>query len=236
MHPKEAKKQRLGTGYLTHGILENSHIFSDVNLDDNKAFQRFLEEPDKLHFLLYPAEDAWFIDSPPKENDVNGDANRDNDDLESFKNKTIVLHLLDATWPCAKKMMRVSHTLQQMKKVSFRRNYESRFLIKHQPHEACLSTIETVYHCLQGLKEKGLEPHIENKHHNLLDTLDELVAFQLKCELDPNIPSTRGHKPKGGDRLEKGSLKKARIRPKKNRLFYWDVERSPVGRKETKEN
>ncbi len=229
MHPKEAKKQRLGTGYLTHGILENSRIFSDVNLDDNRAFQRFLEESDKHHLLLYPAEDAWSIDSPLEEDD----ATIDKETLDSLKGKTIVLHLLDATWPCAKKMMRVSQTLQQMKKVSFSRNYESRFLIKHQPHEACLSTIETVYHCLQALKEKGLEPHIENKHHNLLDTLDELVAFQLKCELDPNIPSTRGHKPKGGDRLEKGSLKKARIRPKKNRLFYWDVERSPVGRKET---
>lgn len=222
MHPKEAKKQRLGTGYLTHGVLENSRIFSDVNLDENIAFQRFLEESDKLHLLLYPAEDAWSIDSPTssflEENDK--------------EEKTIVLHLLDATWPCAKKMMRVSQTLQQMKKVSFNKNYESRFLIKHQPHEACLSTIETVYHCLQGLKEKGLEPDIGNKHQNLLDTLDELVAFQLKCELDPNIPSSRGHKPKGDDKKEKGSLKKARIRPKKNRLFYWDVERSPVGRKD----
>lgn len=224
MHPKEAKKQRLGTGYLTHAILKNSRIFSDVNLDENQEFQRFLEEPDKVHLLLYPAEDAWSIDTP-----------FDND-FQGTEGKTIVLHLLDATWPCAKKMMRLSSTLQRMKKVSFSKNYESRFLIKHQPHEACLSTIETVYHCLEGLKAKGLEPTLSKKHQNLLDTLDELVAFQLKCELDPNIPSTRGHKPKGGERLEKGQLKKARIRPKKNRLFYWDVERSPVGHSDKKQD
>lgn len=210
----------MGTGHLTHAILKNSRIFSDVNLDENKEFLRFLDEPNTLHLLLYPAEDALSIDTDQKLQEHFPDENNA---------PKIVLHLLDATWPCAKKMMRLSKTLQRMKKVSFSKNYKSRFLIKHQPHEACLSTIETVYHCLQGLKEKGLEPQIETKHQNLLDTLDELVAFQLKCELDPNIPSNRGHKPKGKERIDKGSLTKPRIRPKKNRLFYWDVERSPIG-------
>ncbi len=220
MHPKEAKKQRLGTGHLSHAILENSRLFSEVNLDQDREFQKFLRGPDFFHMLLYPAEDAWPIDSslaPQEKGHI--------PTPPIPRGKTLVLHVLDATWPCAKKMMRVSQCLKELPKVSFQQSYRSRFLIKHQPHEACLSTIETLYYCLEALKKYGLEPELEEKHQNLLDTLDALVKFQVKCENDPNIPSTRGRKPKS-----KKHLKEARIRPKKNRLFYWDIDRSPVGR------
>lgn len=220
MHPKEAKKQRLGTGHLSHAILENSRVFSDVNLDNNSEFQKFLQEPDTIHLLLYPAIDAWPIDG-----EVEFPYTK-----TSNVNKKIVLHLIDATWPCAKKMMRLSKCLQEMPKVSFQKKYRSRFLIKHQPHEACLSTIETVYYCLDSLKSHGFERNLENKHQNLLDALDALVSFQVQCENDPDLPSTRGHKPKS-----KKNLKEARIRPKKNRLFYWDIDRSPVGHGDKKE-
>jgi DTW domain-containing protein YfiP len=220
MHPKEAKKQRLGTGHLSHAILKNSRTFSEVNLDEDREFQKFLKEPDLFHMLLYPATDAWPIDG-----NIFSDRTQENLVSPVPKGKKLVLHVLDATWPCAKKMMRVSQILKDMPKVSFCQNYRSRFLIKHQPHEACLSTIETLYYCLESLKGQGLEPQLQEKHQNLLNTLDALVQFQVKCEHDPDIPSSRGRKPQG-----KGHLKEARIRAKKNRLFYWDIKRSPVGR------
>lgn len=218
MHPKEAKKQRIGTGYLTKACLKNAKIFSDVNLDDNTGFRNFLNDENYHHVLLYPDSQAWPIDDPQ--------FNQIPEELQQGHSKTLVLHLLDATWPCAKKMMRLSTLLQKMPRATFKQQYRSKFVIKHQPHEACLSTIETVFYCLEGLAKQGLEPNLNNNHHNLLQALDALVSFQLKCEHDPNIPSNRGTKPK-----TKTLLKKSRIRPKKNRLFYWDVKRSPIGAK-----
>lgn len=221
MHPKEAKKQRIGTGYLTKACLPNARLFSDVNLDENRAFREFLEDDRFNHVLLYPDSQAWPIDGPESAQEY------------GRPNKILVLHLLDATWPCAKKMMRLSKLLQQMPRATFTQNYHSRFVIKHQPHSACLSTIETVFYCLEGLKKQGREPNLKDEPQYLLQALDALVGFQLKCEHDPNIPSNRGRKPKIAS--DKIVLKKSRIRPKKNRLFYWDVERSPIGAKKGKE-
>lgn len=222
MHPKEAKKQRIGTGYLTKATVKNSYIFSDVNLDENSEFLAFLHDPHYQHVLLYPANNPDFIDegrmpaswiAPLKE-----------------QKKILVLHILDATWPCAKKMMRLSNCLQNLPKVSFKNSYRSRFIIKHQPHSDCLSTIETVYHCFNGLEKMGHE-EIGGKQDNLLKALDALVSFQIKCELDPEVPSNRGKKPKTPKNYDF-----SRIREKKNRLFYWDTEISPTGTKNNKES
>ncbi|MCR9205221.1 MAG: DTW domain-containing protein, partial [Halobacteriovoraceae bacterium] len=191
-----------------------------------KAFLDHLEDPERYHVLLYPAENPEFIDQqnipnswkPPLEEN----------------NKILTLHLIDATWPMAKKMMRVSKKLQEMPKVSFQKAYQSKFIIKHQPHECCLSTIETAFYCLEGLKDMGLENHLNREHDNLYEILDTLVRFQLKCEHDPNIKSSRGRKPFEKDPKKvttSKNLEYSRIREKKNRLFYWDVDRSPVGRK-----
>lgn len=216
MHPKEGKKQKIGTGRLTHAILENSHLFIDVNMDENSGFRRLLADPNRHHVLLYPSRNPEFIDQemiPPS--------------WETHllkEKKTLTFHILDATWPCAKKMMRESKLLQGLPTVSFKESYRSRFVIKHQPHEECLSTIETAYICYEGLRKMALEEPTLSAHENLQEALSALVKFQLDCENDPNLPSNRGTKPK-----EKKALTHSRIRPKKNRLFYWDLEKSEVG-------
>jgi DTW domain-containing protein YfiP len=222
MHPKEAKKQRIGTGYLTKATVKNSLIFSDVNLDDNNEFINFLDDPKYHHVLLYPAKNPDYIDGE----EIPSSWKTPLKDLK----KILVLHVIDATWPCAKKMMRLSRKLQSMPKVSFKNSYRSQFVIKHQPHSACLSTIETVYHCFNGLEEIGHE-FIEGNQANLIDALNALVNFQIKCEQDPDLPSTRGTKPSSTKTYEY-----SRIREKKNRLFYWDTEISPIGIKETDTN
>ncbi len=216
MHPKEGKKQKIGTGRMTHAILKNSHLFIDVNMDENQAFKKLLSDPHRHHVLLYPSRNPEYIDQadiPPSWTKP----------LLSQK-KILTFHILDATWPCAKKMMRESKLLQSLPTVSFKESYRSRFVIKHQPHEACLSTIETAFICYEGLKKMGLEKDLKNEHHNLNQALDALVQFQLDCENDPHLPSNRGSKPK-----TKKNLSHSRIRPKKNRLFYWDTEKSEVG-------
>lgn len=216
MHPKEAKKQKLGTGRLTHAAMKNSLIITDVNLDNNGEMQTIIQDSHRHVMLMYPAPDALNIDqyqelpAPLIEPILT-------------QKKTLTILLLDATWPCAKKMMKLSTCLHHLPKVSFGKNYKGRFLIKHQPDEHCLSTLETIYYALQGLNQMGYEDGLQ--HHpeeNLFELMDKMIEFQIKCASDPTIPSTRGRK----------SITRpteVRVRPKRHRLFYYDLEKSPIG-------
>jgi DTW domain-containing protein YfiP len=108
-------------------------------------------------------------------------------------------------------------------KVSFEQNYRGRFLIKHQPHENCLSTLETVYYCIKGLKKMGHETQLEScPEENLILLMDKMIEYQIKCASDPSIPSNRGRKATKGP-------SKVRVREKRHRLFYYDIEKSPIG-------
>jgi len=216
MHPKEAKKQRLGTGRMTHAAMTNSQIITDVNLDHNSKMQKLIEDPNRYIMLMYPAPDAVAIDKYeeiPRQLTIPL--------LQEKKSLTILL--LDATWPCAKKMMKLSTCLHNLPKVSFSQTYKGRFLIKHQPDENCLSTLETIYYGLQGLKKMGFEDKLEHcPEDNLFELMDKMIEFQIKCASDPSIPSTRGRK-------SKTRPTEVRVRAKRHRLFYYDLEKSPIG-------
>jgi DTW domain-containing protein YfiP len=206
MHPMEAKKQRLGTGRMTLATLDNSDIIVEENPDDSQIFKNYLNDPALNCYLLYPAQDAIDLSSSQIT------------ELTPVK-KQNVFFILDATWPCAKKMMRLSTQLKKMNKVSFNEDYQSEFLIKHQPDHACLSTIESVYHTLNLLHDAKLEDVSLN---HFLDPFRALIAFQMKCATDPNIPSNRGRK-------REKAITKQRVRPKTHRLFFWDVNKSQKG-------
>ncbi len=216
MHPKEAKKQKLGTGRMTHAAMENSKIITDVNLDHNSEMQKLIADPSRHLMLMYPAPDAVAIDAHEEIPSELSTPLRE-------EGKTLTILLLDATWPCAKKMMKLSTCLHNLPKVSFSQTYTGRFLIKHQPDENCLSTLETIYQGIQGLKKMGYE---ENLNHcpedNLFELMDKMIEFQIKCASDPTIPSTRGRK-------SKRRPTEVRVRAKRHRLFYYDLEKSPVG-------
>lgn len=208
MHPKEAKKQKLGTGRMSHACLPNSEIIVAELLDENKQFQDIINNKSYNSYLLYPADNAIVLG--------------DHHDKDVFKSKKQnVIFVLDATWPCAKKMMRLSKSLKLMNKVSFKTTHKSKFLIKHQPHENALSTIESIYFTLRYLSEWDEESDHEN-YDSLLEVFNEMIKFQIKCATDPSIPSNRG---------KKSSVvpKKQRIRPKTHRLFFWDVDKSKSG-------
>lgn len=212
MHPKEAKKQRLGTGRMSYASLKNSTIIVEENPDDSETFRDMLSEESNDCYLLYPGDDALILGT-----------NQGRALGEKIKRhrKDLVFFILDATWPCAKKMMRLSHQLKDMNKVTFPAVHRSEFLIKHQPDIACLSTIESVFHTLNYLNDDGIE---DLETTRFLDPFHAMIAFQQKCASDPTIPSNRGQK-------REGVVKEQRVRPKTHRLFFWDVNKSHVGQR-----
>ena len=214
MHPKEARKQKLGTGRMSLATLENSQMFCAINFDEHRPFQKLLKDPSRHVVLVYPAHDAEALDD---------ELPQQWDQLINSEGKILTLLLLDATWPCAKKMMKLSSTLHTLPMASFSKEYQGKFIIKHQPNHLCLSTLETIVHALNGLVRMGLEES-SSPIENLWAPFAEMMKFQVMCAEDPTIESNRGRKAVKSERPQG-----TRVREKKNRLFYWDLEKSKLG-------
>jgi len=168
MHPKEARKERVGTGRLAHLAMTNSEIVIDKTFDDSKIISKIKNDNT---IILYPGPDSC------KTKRLNT--------LDTINlNRPLNVLLIDGTWPCAKSMMRDSYILHNIPKVSFQNTYQSKFSIKHQPDNFCLSTIESIYYFLDELNDLGIES-LGDSHNILLTTLQKLVKIQKECAKDP---------------------------------------------------
>ena len=171
MHPKEYKKEKSGTGHMTKLQLENSEIIVGVDFTNNKRVNEILNEEQGDSFLLYPGKDSFNLSV------------RKSPEIISFIGAHPYIFLLDGTWPCARKMLKLSKNLQKLKRVSFDNKIISKFIIKQQPDSLCLSTIESVYTVLNLLKEGDLE-NCETK--DFLIPFEKMIEYQLEYILNPN--------------------------------------------------
>ena len=176
MHPKEFKQEKANTGRLTHLCLSNSEIVCGVSFDENSRVQKLIADKQNFPVLLYPGKDAWNLSV--------GGMKREN-----LSGRRLVVFLLDATWACARKMLKLSRSLQALPKMMFVPTAPSRYRIKQQPQEGCLSTLETVHEMLLALEKAGIDEYpLPNQ---LLEIFDRMQNFQIRCAEDPNLPSYR---------------------------------------------
>lgn len=181
MHPKEYKKEKNGTGHMTTLQLENSEIIVGVDFTNNNRVNELLTKENSSSFLLYPGKDNFNLSV------------RKSSELRPFMGENPNLFILDGTWPCARKMLKLSKNLQQLKRVSFDNEIKSKFIFKQQPEPLCLSTIESVYTVINLLKEGALE-QCDTK--DFLIPFEKMIEYQVEYILNPNInsyrPSTTG--------------------------------------------
>jgi len=170
MHPKEYKKEKNGTGHMTKLQLKNSEIIVGVDFTNNNRVNEILTK-EKNSFLLYPGKDNFNLSI------------RESSEINSFMGTNPHIFILDGTWPCARKMLKLSKNLQNLKRVSFDNKIKSKFIIKQQPNSLCLSTIESVYTVLNLLKEGDLE-QCETK--DFLIPFEKMIEHQLEYLLNPN--------------------------------------------------
>lgn len=165
MHPKEFKKTKNGTGRMTHLSLPNSEIFIDVDFSDHTAVNALIDNHNNLCYLLYPGSDSLHL-------------NAQKIDLQ---NKQLVIFILDSTWPCSMKMLRLSKNLQHLPKLSFTHTKCSQFQIKEQPKDFCLSTIESTLTILELLNAHGLETIEDAEFEPFLEPFLSMVEYQIGC-------------------------------------------------------
>jgi DTW domain-containing protein YfiP len=178
MHPKEYKKEKNGTGHMTKLQLENSEIIVGVDFTNNNRVNEILAKENSSSFLLYPGKDNFNLST------------RKSSEINSFMGNNPHIFLLDGTWPCARKMLKLSKNLQKLKRVSFDNKIKSKFIIKQQPESLCLSTIESVYTVLNLLKGGGVE-QCETK--NFLIPFEKMIEYQIECILSPNNKNYRSN-------------------------------------------
>lgn len=171
MHPKEFKQEKAGTGRLTHLCLSQSEIHMGVGFDEHESVQALIQDPRNLPMLVYPSAGA---------------RNLSHGDLKpaDLGERQLVVFLLDATWALAKKMLRLSPSLQRLPRLMFTPSAPSRYVIKQQPVEGCLSTLEATHELLLALERSGLDEY--PLPEQLLGLFARMQDYQLRCARDPS--------------------------------------------------
>jgi len=178
MHPKEFKKTKNGTGHLTHLSLPNSEIYIDIDFSTHRAVNALIYDNNNLCYVLYPGKESLNLNTTMIE--TNG--------------KQVVIFIIDSTWPCSVKMLRLSKNLQSLPRISFIHSKCSQFHIKEQPKEFCLSTIESTLTILELLHAQGIEKIDAEEFEHFLDPFISMVSYQIQCALSSDSnpsPSVR---------------------------------------------
>jgi DTW domain-containing protein YfiP len=168
-HPLERKKT-VGTARMTHLCIENSLLVPGIDFDRNPVVNQLLEDPENHCVVLYPGPGAKNISLPEFQ------------DSKTWvpENKTLVIFVVDGTWPCAKRMLRRSPKLLSIPQICFTPSKQSEYRFRRQPEEHCLSTIEAVHVMLEIL-----DPSVNSGH--LLELFRTLVDQQVRFSSHGNV-------------------------------------------------
>jgi len=169
MHPKEFRKTKNGTGHMTNNSLNNCELHIGIDFTNHKRVNELLNDKSYEPYILYPDKNSIRLNTQSIPNE-----------------KKSLIFIIDSTWPCSKKMLRLSKNLHNLKKVSFEHNKSSQFKIKTQPNQHCLSTIESTLCLLEQLNLQEVESISNKSLNNFLKPFEKMVDYQIICALDDN--------------------------------------------------
>jgi DTW domain-containing protein YfiP len=170
IHPHEFKKVKNNTGRITHLSLEGSEFIMSESFKDNDRVNELIKTTNA--YILYPGKGSYTADSIPHKKDI-------------------TIFIIDATWPCSKKLLKLSPNLQLLPKISFDADKESIYQFKRQPNTFALSTIESTHVLLNQLNDANIEVLDKAKLDVFLNPFKKLIKIQLECENDPNLKGYR---------------------------------------------
>ena len=81
-------------------------------------------------------------------------------------------------------MLKLSPSLQALPRVMFNASGRSRYVIKQQPQDGCLSTLEATHEVLLALQHHGLDDYpLPDQLPTLFERMQD---FQIRCAADPS--------------------------------------------------
>lgn len=167
MHPKEFKKTKNGTGHMTNNSLNNCEFHVGIDFTNHKRVNELLNNKEYEAYVLYPDENSIKLNTQKLPNE-----------------KKSLIFIIDSTWPCSKKILRLSENLKSLKKISFDHNKSSQFKIKTQPNEYCLSTIESTLCVLEQLNFHNTENISKKSLDDFLNPFKKMINNQLEYTLE----------------------------------------------------
>jgi DTW domain-containing protein YfiP len=174
MHPKEYRKQKTGTGRMACLNLANSEIIPGIALDDHPRVRELLGDRRNFAALLYPSPGATNLSALGSADEGSAAARF----AEQLGGRRLVVFLVDSTWACSHSVLRASPGLARLPRLQFQPRELSRWVIKRQPHDYCLSTIEAIHELLCALETAGLDSYPDK--HRLLDAFAAMQDYQIE--------------------------------------------------------
>lgn len=197
MHPHEVKRVKVNTGRFTALSFQDAEILVGVGFVDCTRLRELVADPAYYPVLLYPRTGAANVSK--------GELG-----LADLGGRRLLVIVVDATWALAKKMVKLSPILQRLPALMFTPSVKSRWTVKRQPDELCLSTLESVHCLMLALEQAGLDRY--ERPDQLLTVFTALNEFQVACANDPakrNYRNRSAYTPQAG-RTAKRSGKSAR--------------------------
>ena len=170
IHPMEFKKVKNNTGRITHLSLPNSEFIMGLNFDNDKRVNELIKNTNA--YVLYPGSESLTASN-----------------IANDKENTIFI--IDATWPCSRKMMKSSPNLQHLPKISFTHSQPSIYEFKRQPNKKYLSTIESTHRLLKELSTSSKESIDNESIDSFLNPFKQLIKIQIDYEANPNLDGYR---------------------------------------------
>lgn len=195
-HPRE-RKVGVNTARLAHLSLPNSVLRIGLDFSHDQLVQATLADPQRQAALLFPGKDAIDVAAHPPDRPVH-------------------LIVLDGTWSQASKLLRANPVLARLPRYVLSPDQPSRYRIRTQPADYCVSTIEALASVLAVLER---QPSIAAA---LLAPFDAMVQRQLEYARESGFSSRH-----------------ARLRPSSDlrpwQWFVWRKERIVLVAGETNE-
>ena len=155
-HPSEVKNA-IGTARILNLSLPNCHIIVGENFTENDELNRYLNDPDRNCYLLYPSEDS---------------VNIAEFELTTTQHQNTYI-LLDGTWRKAFKMYQSSTNLHDLQAIRYDSSLVSNYTIRSTSVAGGLSTVEAGHLLLSTLDNN------KQKYQPLLDSFEYMINFQI---------------------------------------------------------
>jgi DTW domain-containing protein YfiP len=176
-HPRE-HRVAIGTARMAQLALPNSRLRVGVNFaEDPEVVAALADSP--ASYVLFPGPEATPLDQLPRDRDV-------------------TLIVLDGTWWQARKLLKVNPALAALPRVGFRPQQPSGYLIRKEPAEFCVSTIEALAEVLSVLEPDG------RRFARLLDPFHAMVERQQWFQAE--VRASRHHFSRRGGTSPRSSL------------------------------